>query len=35
MTVSQQYDMGMGKSEYLRCVADSTGNTSSQILYRV
>lgn len=30
-----QHDMGMEKGEYLHCVADSTGNTSSQILYRV
>lgn len=32
MTISQQYDIGIEKGEYLPCVADSTDNTLSQIL---
>lgn len=32
MTISQQYDISIEKGEYLHCVADSTDNTSSQIM---
>lgn len=32
MTISQQYDISIEKGEYLHRVADSTDNTSSQIM---